>query len=137
MIRNHKRKEGLKKVDNISYITNYLITKEKLAKILDVAGLKYELGGIEPFENFWVADKKNKAILVVNINDVNENGESETEKEALKEFELAEAILPDNSHILDVEYADYAVLNKFEKALKSLYPESYYYDDERNEFIKL
>ena len=87
-------------MDNISYITNELITKEKLANILEVAGLKYKLGGIEPFENFWVSDKKNKAILVANINDVNENGESETEKEALREFELAEAILPANGHIL-------------------------------------
>ena len=124
-------------MDNVSYITKELITKEKLETILITAGLKYELGGIAPYENFWVADKKNKAILVANINDVNENGESETEKESLKEFELIEVVLPDNSHILDVEYSDYSVLNAFEKALKSLYPEAHYYDDKRNEFIKL
>lgn len=124
-------------MDNISYITDVLITKDKLEMILKTAGLKYELGGIEPFENFWVADKKNKAVLVANINDVNENGESETEKEALKEFEFAEVTLPENGHILDVEYADYAVLNAFENALKSLYPEAHYYDEKRNEFIKL
>ena len=41
-------------MDTISYITNKLITKEKLEEILKLAGLKYELGGYEPYENFWV-----------------------------------------------------------------------------------
>lgn len=125
-------------MDTISYITNELITKEKLEEILKLAGLKYELGGYEPYENFWVPDKKNKAILVVNINDLNENGESETEKEALREFETGEVILPIvNGHVLDVEYANYNVLNSFETAINKLYPEAYYYDDKLNEFIKL
>ena len=124
-------------MDNISYVTKELITKEKLEEIFKMAGLKYELGGIEPYENFRVAYKKNKAILVTNINDVIENGESLTQKEALKEFEFIEALLPENGYVLDVEYADYGVLNIFEKALKNLYSEVYYYDDKRNAFIKL
>lgn len=125
-------------MDNISYITQELITKEKLEKILEIAGLKYELGGSKPYENFWVADKNKKAILVVNINDVNENGECEMEKESLREFENGDVVLPIiNGHILDVEYADYGTLNKLEIAIKELYPEAYYYDDKRNQFIKL
>ncbi len=125
-------------MDNISYITNELITKEKLEKILDASGLKYELGGSKPYENFWVADKNKNAVLVANINDVNENGESETEKEALREFETGEVDLPiANCHVLDVEYANYSVLNTFEEVIKKLYPEAYYYDDKRNKFIKL
>ncbi len=125
-------------MDNISYITNELITKEKLEKILEIAGLEYELGGSKPYENFWIADKNKKAILVVSINDVNDNGESETEKEALREFENGDVILPIvNGHILDVEYADYGTLSKLEIVIKKLYPEAYYYDDKQNQFIKL
>ncbi len=137
LIQKNRKKKGYENTDNITYVTNELITKEKLEIVFKTACLKYKLGGIEPYENFWVADKKNKAILVVNINDVNENGESETEKEALKEFELVDAILPKNGHILDVEYSNYSILNSFENALKSLYSELYYYDDKKNEFIKL
>ena len=124
-------------MDNISYITKELITKEKLVEIFKIAGLKYELGGIEPYENFWVPDKKNKAVLVVNINDVDENGESETEKESLKEFEIIKAVLPTDSHILDVEYSDYKILKVFEDAIKKIYAEVYYYDDKLNKFIEL
>ena len=39
-----------------------LITKEKLEEILKLAGFKYELGGYKPYANFWVPDRKNKAI---------------------------------------------------------------------------
>lgn len=126
-------------MDIISYITNEIITKEKLEKIFEKANLKYKLGGYEPgYENFWVSDKKNRAILVIDINDVNENGESITEKESLREFETGEVVLPIiNGHVLDVEYSNYKVLNTFEEAIKSLYPEAYYYDDKRNKFIKL
>ena len=137
MIRKKKRKRGRNIMDNISYVTKELITKEKLEEIFKTAGLKYVLGGIEPYENFWVPDKKNKAILVANINDINEKGESETEKEALKEFEIIEVVLPANSHILDVEYSDYNILCLFEDAIKKIYSEVYYYDDKLNKFIEL
>lgn len=81
-------------MNNISYITKEFITKDSLEKILKLANLKYNLGGIKPFENYWVPNKKNKALLVIDINDVNEFGESETEKEALREFESADVTLP-------------------------------------------
>ena len=114
MILKNKRRE-VRIMNNISYITKEFITKDSLEKILKLANLKYNLGGIKPFENYWVPNKKNKALLVIDINDVNEFGESETEKEALREFESADVTLPfANAHVLDVEYNNYKILNLFE-----------------------
>lgn len=125
-------------MNNISYITKEFITKDSLEKILKLANLKYNLGGIKPFENYWVPNKKNKTLLVIDINDVNEFGESETEKEALREFESADVTLPfANAHVLDVEYNNYKILNLFEAAFIKLYPDALYYDDEKDSFIKL
>lgn len=77
-------------------------------------------------------------ILVVDMNDVNEFGESETEKEVLWEFESADVSLPfANAHGLDVEYNNYKILNLFEAAFIKLYPDVLYYDDEKDAFIKL
>ena len=39
-------------MNNISYITKEFITKDSLEKILKLANLKYNLGGIKPFENY-------------------------------------------------------------------------------------
>ena len=122
----------------ISFVTRDLITKEKLEEILKLAGFKYELGGYKPYANFGVPDRKNKAILVIDINEVDEYGDSQSEKEALREFKNADMELPIvNGHILDVEYDNYRVLDAFEKAIKELYTEVFYYDDILNKFIKL
>ena len=76
--------------------------------------------------------------MVIDINDVNEFGESETEKEALREFESADVTLPfANAHVLDVEYNNYKILNLFEAAFIKLYSDVLYYDDEKDAFIKL
>lgn len=122
----------------LSKILAQKIGNNHLEKILKLANLKYNLGGIKPFENYWVPNKKNKALLVIDINDVNEFGESETEKEALREFESADVTLPfANAHVLDVEYNNYKILNLFEAAFIKLYPDALYYDDEKDSFIKL
>ena len=122
----------------LSKILAQKIGNNHLKKILKLANLKYNLGGIKPFENYWVPNKKNKALLVIDINDVNEFGESETEKEALREFESADVTLPfANAHVLDVEYNNYKILNLFEAAFIKLYPDALYYDDEKDSFIKL
>ena len=122
----------------LSKILAQKIGNNHLEKILKLANLKYNLGGIKPFENYWVPNKKNKALLVIDINDVNEFGESETEKEALREFESTDVTLPfANAHVLDVEYNNYKILNLFEAAFIKLYPDALYYDDEKDSFIKL
>ena len=46
-------------MNNISYITKEFITKDSLEKILKLANLKYNLGGIKPFEirkikHYWL-----------------------------------------------------------------------------------
>lgn len=122
-----------------SFITNELITKEKLEEILTLANLTYELGGYEPEDEcFWVFDEDKDPLLVAYINDVNENGESNNEKESLREFKYAEVTLPiENGHALDIEYSDLRTFKAFINAVKILYPEAYYYNDFKDKFIKI
>lgn len=122
----------------ISFATKELITKVELEEIFNNAGLNYKLGGVFPFEEFWIPDNDDKAIFIVYINDLDEKGFSNTESEFLKDFNNLNIRLPKlYKHILCIESRNAKIFDKFVSSLLKLYPEVYYYDDKKDEFIKL